>query len=838
MNIARHRRALQLCDEAVDLAPAEREAWLASTVGDDADLAALVRELLARVPDDNQPEPVSQAVPQHALTVGAEFSGYRIERLLGEGGMGAVYLARRDDGDVVRRVALKTLHRLRPQATELERFAVEQRALAELHHPYIAALVDVGVTSAGVPYFAMEYVPGLPIDRHCDEHRAGLDQRIELFFKLCDAVQYAHRNLVVHRDIKPANVLVNDEGLPKLLDFGVARLLSTGDTETSTVFAHQLTVDYATPERILRGAVSTAEDVYALGALLYELLVGVRAFSRGNHEFAPLARALVAEHVRPPLRAHAGLTQEQRAQCARHRGMSVRQLQARLQGDVSVVLDRALHPDPARRYESVAQLVDEVRRWQRGMPVVAHRDTLWYRTRRFVGRHALAVSAGAVAVLALVVALAISAVQTRNAIQQLQRTVAVSAFLQELLAAPSARWDTTWRGNADMTMGDVLGLAVAHLDDGLVDQPEVRVELYTSIARGYIALEKLPQALAVQRKAQAIVERRVASASPLQERSSTALAIILDYQRTPTALREARVYLQRSLNWLAKHQPDAHFERGVALGELGLNYRYSGDFARAATMFERALASGALSGAPMEHPAFALGYGLLGLSRFEMHDLSRAREPLERSVALTRATKEGLTSDVIDAFAPLAFLRLVDGHGAEADELSELALAIARMTTGERSIYTAEMNVDLARIRLALRDVTGARVALDAALAFQPSDGSWPQYLRNAVALVRAELAVAEARGADAQTLLDAIEPMRNEPRLRYDTIDARGRWLVASGRMQIQRGDAKAGLELLREAHRHWSALLGAQKPMVRALGDEIARTDAAPRRPRATQR
>ena len=628
-------------------------------------------------------------------------------------------------------------------------------------------------------------------------------------------------------------MLVSDEDLPKLLDFGVARLLAVGDTQATAAFARHLTLDYATPERILRGAVSTAEDVYALGALLYELLVGVRAFSRGDRVFAELARKLEAEHAPSPVAALEGMAPEERQRCAATRGLSVRQLQAQLQGDIAAVLDRALHPDPARRYESVAQLVDELRRWQRGMPVMAQRDTLWYRGRKFVRRHALAVGATGIAAFALVGALGISIVQTRAATAQLERAMAVSAFLQELLAAPSARWDTTWRGNADVSMDDVLDLAVAHLDEGLQDQPEVRVELYTSIARGYIALDRLPEALAVQRKAQAIVERMLPRDSPLQERSSTALAIILDYQRTPEALREARVYLQRSLQWLATHAPDAYFERAIAMGELGLNLRYSGEFTHAATLFEQALEMGARGDTPSDHPAFALGHGLLGLARFEAHDVAGARAALERSVAITRASQEAPTSDTIDAFAPLAFIRLVEGRGDEAIALSQQALAIALRTTGQRSVSTAEMYIDLAFVRLAVGDVAHARKAFDAARAIEPADGGWPPYMRLASTLVGAELAVAEGRAADARALLATIEAQRAEPRLRRDVIDARGRWLVTSGRARVLQGDVAGGLVLLREAHGHRSALFGADAPMVRSLAAEIARAEATGKAP-----
>ena len=415
LDLQRHRRALQLCDEASDLPAIERLALIRTAAGDDADLFALASNLLERLPDDDEPPPIHHSgdAARRDLGAGVSIGGYRIERLLGEGGMGTVYLAQRNDAGVTRLVALKTMNRLRPQELELARFKAEQQALAQLHHPYIASLLDVGVAEDGTPYFAMEYVPGSDITKHCDQHNLTLVQRIALWAKVCEAVQYAHRNLIVHRDIKPANILVTEDGLPKLLDFGVAKLLGSGSAELTQQFLRHLTLDYSTPERIVRGSVSTAEDVYALGVLLYELLCGERPFARAELTFGQLMQEVEQEHAPPMQVRFAAQSAGECVRIATARRASVRQLRSELQDDIAAVLAQALHPDPARRFGSVDALAEDVRRCGAGLPVKARGDGARYRVLRFAGRHRLGVAAVAVSVSAVVLALAVSVCRRR-----------------------------------------------------------------------------------------------------------------------------------------------------------------------------------------------------------------------------------------------------------------------------------------------------------------------------------------------------------------------------------------------------------------------------------------
>ena len=346
---------------------------------------------------------------------------YRLVRRIGRGGMGTVYLAIRDDEAFQRRVAVKVLKRGMDSDAIVRRFRTERQILAGLSHPNIAALLDGGTTPDGLPYLAMEYIEGQPIGDFCESGHLDTSARLRLFRDVCSAVQYAHQNLVIHRDIKPQNVLVTGDGTPKLLDFGIAKLLNPelgGETIAPTVAGVQMmTPEYASPEQVLGQPVTTATDVYSLGVLLYELLTGRRPYYLASRTPADIAR-IVCESVpvRPstavtaisdttqddlvtgaypdaaPPRAVTGQATESAA---------VQRLRRRLSGDLDNIVLKALSKEPARRYASVDQLSEDLRRHLEGLPVIARADTLRYRASKFVRRNRAAV----VAVVATFVAL-------------------------------------------------------------------------------------------------------------------------------------------------------------------------------------------------------------------------------------------------------------------------------------------------------------------------------------------------------------------------------------------------------------------------------------------------
>ncbi len=429
-------RARRLFHAASALDGAERDTFLREACGDDEALAAEVRSLLAwhdeatgfleapvaRVADlaglagvDLPAAPPPAPGPEDLI--GTSLGPWRIVALIGRGGMGEVYRAERADAAFSREVAVKVMGG-GDLAQVAERFRRERETLAALDHPNIARVFDGGATPAGRPYFVMELVDGVPVDAYCDERRLGVEGRLRLFLAVCAGVQYAHQNLVVHRDIKPDNILVGRDGTPKLLDFGVAKLLGKGETQAAEEdgFARTwlMTPDFASPEQVFGQAVTTATDVYSLGVLLHVLLTGLRPYRLSGDTRVSLQRQLAtADPGRPSALAGAG--DEGARERAARRGTTPRQLARRLGGDLDAILQRALQRDPAARYATVEQLIDDLQRHLAWQPVSARRREVRYVAGRFLRRHAVGVALAATAVLLLAAGVAAIAWQARLA---------------------------------------------------------------------------------------------------------------------------------------------------------------------------------------------------------------------------------------------------------------------------------------------------------------------------------------------------------------------------------------------------------------------------------------
>jgi tetratricopeptide (TPR) repeat protein len=374
---ARWQRIEELFDSTLAAPEDERRAHLEQACAGDDDLRAEVESLLASATDAARSlrtvvEGAAGRLAAEATTaqLGRRLGAYRLETLLGEGGMGAVYLATRDDAEYDRRVAIKILRQGLPAADAVARFRDERQILAALDHPGIVRLLDGGSTDEGLPYLVMEHIEGIPIVRHARDHQLSIRARLELFGSVCAAVAYAHQQLVVHRDLKPSNMLVTADGVPKLLDFGIAKLLAGGGTRTAATRTGMglFTPEYASPEQVRGEPVTTATDVYSLGAVLYELLADRSPYAATGsaHELF----RIVCE-VEPPRPSAIAPTDRRSA----------------LGGDLDNIVLKALHKDPARRYRSVEQLAQDVRRHLDGLPVVARAATPGYRARKFVRRH-------------------------------------------------------------------------------------------------------------------------------------------------------------------------------------------------------------------------------------------------------------------------------------------------------------------------------------------------------------------------------------------------------------------------------------------------------------------
>jgi eukaryotic-like serine/threonine-protein kinase len=436
-------RISELLDESHEMSTPERETWLADLVGIDPTSAAILRDIFAAEGSPSGafledrlifgPRLTSTSEAECAL-IGKQCGPYRVLSLLGQGGMGSVWLAERVDGLFTRRVALKLVHPALMSQAMTERLSREREILAGLDHPSIARLFDAGISEDGQPYLALEYVAGSPFNEYCDTHKLSIRERLLLFRQILSAVQYAHSHLVIHRDLKPSNILVTEEGHVKLLDFGIAKLLSEGEareTELTRLGGVALTPEYAAPEQIARKPITTAADVYALGVMLYELLTGQRAHRPARDSRGALEEAILHADPVPPSR----LPLSDSAAAAR--AMTAKRLSKILKRDLDTITLKALKKSATERYPTANAFDEDIARYLRGDVVLAQRDRLAYRARKFVRRHRLGIAIASLALLTLAIGLAATTYEARIASRQ--RDAALQAQLRSVTQTAAAR---------------------------------------------------------------------------------------------------------------------------------------------------------------------------------------------------------------------------------------------------------------------------------------------------------------------------------------------------------------------------------------------------------------
>ncbi|HEY3663701.1 MAG TPA: serine/threonine-protein kinase [Chthoniobacterales bacterium] len=477
----RWARVKELFAAAADLDPGQRATFLELECGGDE---ALRRELESLLESDERTdgfiEQPAFEIPRDLFSgeepfVGRQFGTYQVIREIGRGGLGAVYLAARADDEYRKEVAIKFVRRGLDTEDILRRFRNERQILAQLDHPNIARLIDGGTTDNGLPYFVMEYVKGEPIIAYCDGHALSTTERLKLFRKVCAAVTYAHQNLVIHRDLKPSNILVTQEGEPKLLDFGIAKLLGPGDELfTRTLPALRvMTPEYASPEQVKDEKIMTTSDVYSLGVLLYELLTGQRPYRLKTRAPGEIARAITEQE---PERLSTALLRDSRFTVHDSRP---------LRGDLDNIVLMAMRKEPARRYSSVGQFSEDIRRHLEALPVIARKDTVAYRASKFVRRHRTGVAAAALVLLSLIGGIVGTLIEVRTARRAEAKAEAISGFLQKTLQAP----DPTVNVGGQPTVKGLLDDASKRLATAeLSDQPEVRAELQRIIGATYLSL--------------------------------------------------------------------------------------------------------------------------------------------------------------------------------------------------------------------------------------------------------------------------------------------------------------------------------------------------------------
>jgi len=473
----------------LELPVAERAAFITESCGVDDAIRSEVESLLAaheepeNVLEENTYDLAGQLQTDGNKYLDRRFGPYRVLREIGRGGMGSVFLAARADGEFEQQVALKIIRQSFADR-ELERhFRRERQILASLNHPNIAKLIDGGVSDTGELFLAMEFIAGEPLVAFAEHHQLTIEDRLRLFLKICRAVSFAHQNLVIHRDLKPSNILITQDGEPKLLDFGLAKLTehSAGSSLVSPKSADQTRTDfraftpaYASPEQILGKSVTTTSDVFSLGVILYELLTGEKPFQFEGKSLEEIIKTISQGEPSLPSRVVGSHEPEGHGR------------QRQLRGDLDNITLKALQKDPSRRYQSVAEFANDIERHLGRLPIAARPNTLSYRASRFYQRNKIAVSATALVLVALIVGLGIALRQYRNARQENARAEAVNAFLQKMLKAPNSQSGDTGKGY-QTTVNEILADAERRLDGSeLSHQPEVRAELRRVIGAGYV----------------------------------------------------------------------------------------------------------------------------------------------------------------------------------------------------------------------------------------------------------------------------------------------------------------------------------------------------------------
>ncbi len=770
-------------DEALEMATTDRAEWLASVSARDAVLAADLRSLLAEHDQMRDSGFLEAAVPLGPRAVVPSLTGqvlgaYRVISRIGQGGMGSVWLAERCDGRFKGRAAVKLLNIALIGRAGEERFRREGTILARLTHPHIARLIDAGVSAAGQPFLVLDYVDGLPIDEYCDAQTLSIEARLHLFLDVLDAVAHAHAHLIVHRDIKPANVLVSADGAVKLLDFGIAKLIETDShwaAETHSLTrdgATALTPEYAAPEQIEHGEVTTATDVYALGVLLYVLLTGQHPLGSAMRSAAALIRAVLDTEPRrmsDVIVSRDDETNAATAEHAAHCGTTPGKLYRVLRGDLDTIVAKALKKNAADRYASVTALADDIRRYVRNEPISARPDTLHYRAVQFVRRHARGVATTAV-VLLLVSGLTAFytsrlAAERDRAQRETAKAVKVSQLLMGVLTSADPYAMRAAQG--EPTLRGLLDEVAVQVQKQLGEQPHVQAEMMTMIGRTY-------RRLGAYDKAQTLLEQALATGrrtfGPNDARVAETLAHLGILQADKGDYPTATQTLEQALAMRRTLLGNRHADVAVTLAELGRIYQDQGLNDRAEPLHREALSirRGVL-GRGHRETAVSLN-DLASVLRLN-GDVASAETLLQEALAINQKTRGEDHPNTAVTRHDLALIAAMRGDYASAERQFRASQLIIRKVLGDTHPIVAIMLNNLAHALVHQGKYDDAAVALQQALDIvRPTFGNRHQFMAiytinaGAVALKRHQPDAAAAllrEGLRIRALAPTIVPSR-----------------------------------------------------------------------------
>jgi tetratricopeptide (TPR) repeat protein len=782
------------------------------------------------------PDPASGAVDENTvehqpvtvrrdLPPGAIVGRYRIVRLLGRGGMGSVYLAERADEEYQQSVALKVVEWC-PAVTDIAgRFRAERQILARLTHENIARLLDGGQMQDGTPYLVMEHVEGTRLDHFCKLARLGTRAKLRLMQQICASVQYAHQNLVIHRDLKPSNILVTAQGVVKLLDFGVAKLLSPdagGASSMTQQIDRVLTPDHASPEQLLGHPVGTTSDVYALGVLLYELLSGKRPFEFSKLSLSEITRIVGLTNPSPP---------------------SARGLSAELRGDLDNIVLKAMHREPNRRYQTAAAFASDIQNYLEGRPVQARPDTWTYRTRKFVRRNAWGITGSAASLLTIATLTAFYTVKLSEERDIAQRERKAADNVAEFMTDVFRRANPNETRGAEVTVRDALDAAAARIDRDLLNEPRLRLSLMRKMGQSYSGLGLMPEALGLMEHHVSLARDEFGETDVELARALEALGHV-HYSMSKFTLAEQafgeaelirmRLGLEDDAEWarllhsiaenlraqqrfeaaIAYHKraevsaralPESeHGTLGNVLQGFAFTYGESGNYAEAERYAREALPL--LEGAIYEgHDLYANGLNTLGNVLRRQFKLDEA-EPLFRRFVARQTEILGKNHFLVArAQNNLATLLRTKGDYQGAEQALVEALRIYQTGREPDQLDLAIAHHNLAGVFREAGDYERALEHADLAVTFKRNavgPGS-PQLVsslleRSATLRERKEFALARASLTEAETI-SAGRFDKNDRRHVLVTLE-RGRLNLAEGSTQSAKSDLEGAIADLRQ--------------------------------------
>jgi serine/threonine protein kinase len=737
------REALGIIDSLLTAEPERREQLLAELANTRPDLHSRVRALLdadaeaTRTGFMRVPPRATGASSGATLAAGTRLGPYRIERELGSGGMGEVWLARRDDGLYEGEVAVKTLHPFFAHGVMRERFLREAQLLGRLTHPNIARLLDAGVSGDTV-YLVLEYVRGQAIDGWCDAQSLDIEARIRLFAEVCAAVAHAHAHLVIHRDIKPSNILVTDEGRVKLLDFGIGKILDAGDsaerTELTRVTGRIFTPEFAAPEQILGEPVTTATDVYSLGTLLYVLLAGSRPF--GAASGVKVEQAVLHEEPR----ALGAAAREADATVAASRGSNASRLRRSLAGDLEDIVHRALRKAPRERYASVPALADDLARYLRHEPVLARAGSSTYRLNRFVRRHRVAVAASIGVFVAAAVGVAGVLYQAREAREQARlaqleavKATSIKDYLLSIFEANSAK-HPDGAAARQTTAEQLLDIAAQQVLTDQEKDPEVRLELLAVLSRILIGMDKHAETEALARERVRLAEQRL---HPADVRVADSYNDLAEFLRSRGRRDEAFPLLQKAMALRDAQQDRDSWTRGVTEITLGqLEYgRWDGKGEGPIPHYREALRI--FGKLPPSHELVRAQLGLARAYEFALRFDESIAANL-RGIALAIEIDGPRTLSVAGGNQQLARAYNGKSQYREAEECLRKAVEIFTFLYGPESGFTNGAKLDVGRTMMRMGRHREAITSLEKTLADTirvDGEDLWAQQTRSALAI-------------------------------------------------------------------------------------------------------